>query len=166
MVDPISPVNHSVNAMLCQHSTILSTPYYFNIQPFRQYRAITTFIPYFHVSPGAELSVCLNKLIATKHCFLCAIPLFVLLHYYTLRYYTVDTVCTGSLPPTPQYLFSQLQCLPPNFSPFTIIIGTSCILTINYFQCHQWNENIKARALLLKMLESLKNPPHNPAPLL
>ena len=130
MVDPISPVNHSVNTMLCQHSTILSTSYIFNIQ---QYCVITIFIPHFHVSPGAELSVCLNKLIAAKHRFLCAnptIPAIALLHF---RYCTADTVCTSSLPPTPQYLFSQLQCLPPNFPPFTIIIGTSCILTMNPF---------------------------------
>ena len=106
----MSTFNHSVNM------------YYFNIQPFRQYCVITTFIPYFHVSPGAELSVCLNKLIATKHRFLCANPTIPAIALLLFRYCTVDTVCTSSLPPTPQYLFSQLQCLPPNFCPFTIII--------------------------------------------
>ena len=99
----------------------------------QQYRVITTFIPHFHVSPGAELSVCLNKLIATKHRFLCANPTIPAVAQLHFRYCTVDTVCTGSLPPTPQYLFSQLQCLPPNFSPFTIINGTFCILTMSYF---------------------------------
>ena len=117
-------------------STILSTLCYVNIQPFCRYSTISCYNnihPALPCFPGSG-TVCLFE---QAHCHQTSRSLRKS-QYYTItlihfRYCTADTVCTGSLPPTPQYLFSQLQCLPPNFSPFTIIIGTSCILAINPF---------------------------------
>ena len=125
----MSTFNHSVNTVLFQYSTIPSIS---------QYRAITTFIPYFHVSPGAELSVCLNKLIATKHRFLCAnptIPAIALIHS---RYCTYCWHCLHRLiaPDTPIFVFS------------VAVFATKFLSFYNY----HWNILYPDHKLLLMLL--------------
>ena len=107
----------------------------------QQYRVITTFIPHFHVSPGAELSVCLNKLIATKHRFLCAnptIPAIALIHS---RYCTYCWHCLHRLiaPDTPIFVFS-------------VAVFASKFLS---FYIYQWNILYPDHELLL-MLSPMK----------
>ena len=100
MVDPISPVNHSVNAVLCQHSTILST---FNNIVLYQHSSHTSMFP----RERNCLSVWTSSL-PPNIAFFAQIPLFLLLHYYTSAIALLTLFAQAHCPRHPNICF--LSC--------------------------------------------------------